>query len=97
MNEDRADQLVVGCLAATAAIAAGNAVVAGTAPAPRQLVGLTFAGLGLAVGAMFAPGLASGLAVLMLTTTALVYGGPLYDAVSSVTGDPTTPTPKGTS
>ena len=85
MNEPRADQLVVGCLAATAAIGAGNAIVAGHAPAAKQIVGLTFAAVGLAVGAMFAPGLAGGTAVLILTTTALLYGGPLWDAVSSVT------------
>jgi hypothetical protein len=72
-------------MAATGAIAAGNAVVAGHPPTPRQVVGLTFAALGLGTVAMFAPGLAGGLSVLMLTTTALLYAGPLWDAVSTVT------------
>ena len=85
MNEPRADQLVVGCLAATAAIGAGNAIVAGHAPPARQVVGITFAAVGLSVGAMFAPGIAGGLAVLVLTTTALVYGGPVWDAITSAT------------
>lgn len=91
-TEARADQLVVGCLAATAAIGVGNAVVSGTPPAPRQLVGLTFVAVGLGVGAMFAPGLAGGVAVLVLTTTALVYGRPLWDAISTVTAAPTATT-----
>ena len=91
MNQDRSQQLVVGCLAGVAVIGAGNAVVAGSPPSPRQLVGLTFVAVGLGVGTMFAPGLAGGAAVLMLTTTALVYGGPLWDAVSTATSS-TSPT-----
>lgn len=85
MTEDKAQQLVVGCLAGVAVIGAGNAIVGGNPPATRQLVGLTFVAVGLGVGSMFAPGLAGGAAVLMLTTTALVYGGPLWDAVTSAT------------
>ena len=97
MNEPRADQLVVGCLAGVAVIGAGNAIVAGHAPSARQVVGLTFAAVGLSVGAMFAPGLAGATAVLMLTTTALVYGGPLWDAVTTATSPaPSTGTATGT-
>ena len=97
-TEAHADQLVVGCLAGAAAIGAAEAVLTGHPPAPRQLVGLTFVAVGLSLGAMFAPGLAGGLAVLVLTSTALVYGQPLWDSLAAVTSStPTTnkghPTP----
>jgi hypothetical protein len=84
-TEARADQLVVGSLAAAAAMAAGNAIVNGAPPAPRQIVGFTFVAVGLSVGAMFAPGLAGGMAVLVAVSAAFVYGQPLWDTLSSVT------------
>src|SRR5689334_13015084 len=94
MNEDRAQSLVVGALAAAAAIGAGNAVAQGEKPPLSQLVGFGFAGLGLAVGSMVAPDLAAGLALLMLTTTVFLYGGPLYEAVTQATNDTPTTTRK---
>lgn len=94
-TEARADQLVVGSLAAAAAMAAGNAIVHGAPPAPRQLVGFTFVAVGLSFGAMFAPGLAGGMAVLIAVSAAFVYGQPLWDTITSATGTTTpTPTPK---
>lgn len=85
MNEDRAQSLVIGCLAASAVIAAGNAIAEGHAPEARQLVGFSFVAVGLATASMFAPGLAGGMAVLVLTSTAMIYGSPLYEAVTSTT------------
>lgn len=90
MTEDRAQQLVIGCLAASAVIAAGNSIADGHAPAARQLVGFGFVAVGLATASMFAPGLAGGMAVLVLTSTALLYGTPLYEAVTGVTSTSTT-------
>lgn len=90
MNQERSQQLVIGCLAASAAIAAGNAVAEGQAPEARQIVGFAFAGIGLATLSMFAPGLAGGMAALVLTTSVFVYGAPLYDAVTDATEPPTT-------
>lgn len=85
MTPDRSQQLVIGCLAASAAIGAGNAVADGRPPELRQVVGFAFVGVGLATAALFTPGLAGGFAVLVLTSTALLYGGPLYEAVTAVT------------
>lgn len=85
MNEDRSQQLIVGCLAAAGAIAAGNAIAEGHAPELRQLVGFSFVAVGLATGSMFAPGLAGSAAVLILTTSIFLYAGPLLDAVTGST------------
>lgn len=95
MNEDRAQGLVVGCLAAAAVIGAGNAIAEGQAPSARQLVGFGFVAVGLATASMFAPDLAGGMAALVLVSTAFLYGTPLYDAVSGVTSS-TSPTPHQT-
>lgn len=101
MYENNAQQLVVGCLSATAAVAAASTLADGEVPGMRLVVGLAFTGMGLATVAMVAPELAGGLSVLILTTTVFVYGEPLMNAVTSFTTGGTTgaaavtPTQKG--
>lgn len=87
-TEHRAQELVVGCLAATAVVAASSSLASGDVPGIRMVVGLAVSGMGLAAASMFAPDLAGGLAVLILTTTVFVYGKPLADAVTALTGKP---------
>lgn len=93
MNEARAQELVVGCLAASAVVASGSALADGNLPGIRLVVGLGFTGVGLATAAMFAPRFAGGMAALILTTTVFLYGRPFMDAVTGLTAAPsTTPT-----
>lgn len=89
MIEQRAQELVVGCVAASAAVAAGSSLASGTMPGVRLVVGVAFTGAGLATVSMLAPDLAGSFAVLILTTTVFLYGGPLMEAVSAFTGGPT--------
>jgi hypothetical protein len=88
VNELRSQELVVGCLAGTAAVAAGSDLASGQVPGLRLVIGLAFTGVGLATASMFAPDLAGTFAVLILTTTVFVYGGPLMDAVTHLTSNP---------
>lgn len=76
----------MGCLAASAAVAAGSSLASGDVPGMRLVVGIAFTGVGLATVSMVAPDLAGGLAVLILTTTVFVYGEPLMNAVAAFTG-----------
>ena len=85
MNEERGQSLVVGCLAASAAIVAANAIAEGHAPAFRQLAGFTFAAVGLGTLAMVAPDLAGSLSMLVLTSALFLYSGPMLDAVKATT------------
>lgn len=82
MSPDQSQGVVVGCLAATAAVAAGNQIVAGSAPTFRQLAGGAFVAVGLASVSLVAPDLAGGFAVLILTSAVFVYGFPLFDALA---------------
>lgn len=86
MSAERGQELIVGCLAATAAVSASSTLAQGEIPGLRLVVGFAFTGMGLATVNMFAPDLAGGLAVLILTTSVFVYGKPLMDAVSTLTG-----------
>lgn len=83
MSPDNAQGMVVGCLAASGAIAVGNAIIEGHAPSFRQLAGFTFTAVGLAAGAMVAPDLAASFSVLILTSAVFVYGTPLFDALGA--------------
>lgn len=87
MDQARAQQLIVGCLAASSAVAAGSSLADGEAPGMRMVVGVAFTGVGLATVAMFAPDLAGSLSVLILTTTVFVYGRPFMDAITDLTGN----------
>lgn len=89
MIEQRSQELVVGCVAASAAVAAGSSLASGNVPGLRMVVGVAATGAGLATVSMLAPDLAGAFAVLILTTTVFVYGGPLMEAISAATGGPT--------
>lgn len=83
-GEARGQQLIVGCLTATAVVAAGSTAFDGDGRGPgmRLVVGVSVAAATLATVNMFAPDIAGGMAVLVLTTTVFVYGGPLFDAIA---------------
>lgn len=81
MSPDQSQGIVVGCLAGTAAVAAGNQILAGSPPSFRQLAGGAFVAVGLASVALVAPDLAAGFSVLILTSAVFVYGEPLFDAL----------------
>lgn len=83
MSPEQSQGVVVGCLAATAAVAAGNQIIAGSAPTFRQLAGGAFVAVGLASVALVAPDLAAGFSVLILTSAVFVYGAPLFDALAA--------------
>lgn len=93
MNTTRAQTLIVGCLSASAAVAAGSSLASGEGlPGMKMLVGVGVVGVGLSTTAMFAPDLAGGFAALVLVSTVFVYGGPAMDAVASITeGRPVRP------
>lgn len=94
MNEFKAQAMVVGCLAASGAVAIGNDIVAGHAPAFKQLAGFAFTATALATLAIPAPDLAAGFAVLILTSAVFVYGTPVLNAVGTFTNAAdTNPTP----
>lgn len=86
MNQQRSQQLIVGCLAASAAVAAGSSLAEGQAPGMRMVVGVAFTGVGLATVSMLgAPDLAGALSVLILTSTVFLYGRPLFDLITDTT------------
>lgn len=88
MNTLRSQELVVGCLAASAVVAAGSTLADGEAPGIRLLIGGAGTAVGLAVVSMFAPDLAGSFAVLILTATVFNYGAPFMDAVVEFTRKP---------
>lgn len=88
MNALRSQELVVGCLAASAVVAAGSTLAEGEAPPMRLLVGGTVTAVGLATVSMFNPDLAGSFAVLVLTATVFNYGRPFMDAVTEFTSEP---------
>lgn len=88
MNELRSQELVVGCLAASAVIAAGSTLADGDRPGVRLMVGGAATAVGLATVSMFNPDLAGAFAVLILTATLFNYGRPLMDAVTEFTTEP---------
>lgn len=96
MSPDASQSFVIGCMAASGAIAAGNAIATDAHFTFRQGVGFTFATLGLATVGMFAPSLAAGLSALVLTSAVFVYGQPLLDAVTTITGPSAAPSAAST-
>lgn len=83
MTVDRANGLVITGVAVSSAIVLVQHAAKGDMPEPRWYVGVAVAGLGLAVLAQSAPTIAGGIAVLMTLTSALVYGGPAWEALSA--------------
>jgi hypothetical protein len=80
-----AQTVVVTSVAVSGAVVLANDAVRGQVPTIRFGVGLGVSALGLAVMAQFAPRLAQAFAVLLLTTTVFVYGGPALSAVTTAT------------
>lgn len=68
-----------GSLAAVASFRRGDT------PSPRLAIGVFAAGTLLAASAEFAPGLAGGFSVLMLTSSALVLGGDAWAGIAQAT------------
>lgn len=91
MTQDRAQGLIVGCLAASAVVAGGSSLATGDGPSIRMVLGVAFTGVGLATVAMFSPDLAGTFATLVLTTTVFVYGGPFFDLIGHLTDKPHQP------
>lgn len=89
---DRANGLIVTSLAVSSALVLIRDAQTSTLPAGRFIVGTAVAGVGLAVTAQFAPELAGGLAVLLLASSALVYGGPAWSALADRVTPATAPT-----
>jgi hypothetical protein len=85
MTEQRAQELIVGCLGASTVIAAGSTLVEGEHPGLGMLVGVAVTGVGLATVAMFSPDLAGTFSALILTATVLTFGEPLMNAVTGIT------------
>lgn len=85
MSTDKANAHIVTAIGVSGALVLVKAGAADELPPVRTWVGLTFAGVGLAVLAQSQPNLAGGMALLMLTTSVFVYGKPAWDAISDAT------------
>lgn len=83
MNTAQANSVIVTSLAVTGALVVVRDARDGQAPPIRFLMGMTIAGVGMAVLAQGAPEIAGALAALVGVTAALVYGAPAWDALSS--------------
>lgn len=88
MTTDLANAHIVTALGVSGALVLVKAGAADELPPVRTWIGLTFAGVGLAVLAQTWPDLAGGIAILMITTSVFVYGKPAWDAISKATKAP---------
>jgi hypothetical protein len=86
MTPDKAQSAVVTAMAVTAGLRVAASAIDHQAPPARTLIGLGFSTLVLAAGAMWAPELAASMAVLVLATSAFVYGGPVWAQLSKTLG-----------
>lgn len=91
MTPARAESIVVTSLGVTALFTVGGDLAGGARPSIGQFVGLGVVGVGLAVGASFAPDLAAGFAALIAVTSVFVYGAPFATAVTHLTHPTHTP------
>lgn len=97
MNTVQSQQFIVGALAATGVIAAGESIAAGHAPAARTVIGFAGASIGLGVIALWSPDFASSLAGLVLVAAIFTSAPDLWSGIISATSTPRpTPTKKGT-
>lgn len=89
-----ADGVIVTSLFVTGGLVVVREAKAGNAPPIRFVIGLTVTGVGLAVLSQAgAPNVARGLALLVMATSAVVYGGPAWNAIGeSVKPAPVRPT-----
>lgn len=83
MND--AQTVVVTSVAVSGVVVLANDAVTNKTPTVRFGVGLGATALALAVMTEFTPRLAQSFAVLLLTTTVFVYGGPALAAISKTT------------
>jgi hypothetical protein len=85
MTADIANAHIVTAIGVSGALVLVKAGAADQMPPVRTWIGLTFAGVGMAVMAETSPNIAGGLALLMLTTSVFVYGKPAWDAITTAT------------
>lgn len=83
MTTERAQSLVITAFAASGALVLIKHASADELPPGRFVIGTGIAAVMLATLAQVLPDLAGALAVLILTTAALVYGGPAWKTISS--------------
>jgi hypothetical protein len=88
MTADVANAHIVTAIGVSGALVLVKAGAADEMPPVRTWIGLTFAGVGMAVMAETSPNIAGGLALLMLTTSVFVYGKPAWDAITNATQGP---------
>jgi hypothetical protein len=94
MTIDAANAHIVTAIGVSGALVLVKAGASADLPPVRTWIGLTFAGIGMAVLAESSPNLAGSLALLMLTTSVFVYGKPAWDAIATATGAPKHTPPK---
>lgn len=86
MTPDKAQSSVVTAMAVTAGLRVASSAIEHHAPTARTMIGLGFSTLVLAALAMWAPALAASLALLVLATSAFVYGGPVWAQLTKTLG-----------
>lgn len=86
MTPDKAQATVVTAMAMTAGLRVASSAVDHQTPTARTLIGLGFSTLVLAAMAMWAPALAASLSLLVLSTSAFVYGGPVWAQLTKTLG-----------
>jgi hypothetical protein len=92
MSTDTANSLIVSALAVNGVLAVVNSAVSETVPPIRLGIGLVVAGVGLALVAQPWPGIAGGMATLLLISGIFVHGGVATKAIGALFS--ATPTPK---
>jgi len=84
MTPTRAQTLVVTTMAISGGLLVVRAAAEDKKPTTRQVVGIAVAGVGLsAMATVASPDLAGGLALLWLTSSVFIYGGPAVRALST--------------
>lgn len=91
MNAGSSKRIVVGSLVITGVMASGNNVLEGKLPPLRILWGVAGAGVALGFLSDAAPGLAVGLAIVLMTSTAFVAGAPFWQAITKTIDRKATP------
>lgn len=82
MSTDRAQGLVITAFGVSGSLVLVQAFHDDKVPPARFVLGTTVAAVGLAALAQLVPDLAGALAVLILVTSAVVYGGPAWRIIT---------------
>lgn len=85
MTPARATRVTVGCMTATAVLAAGSKLVQGERPPAKMVIGGAFAALTLTAVGIAQPELAAQAATLVLVGSVFYTAGPLFNAIISLT------------